>query len=63
MDLLWIIENQISENSRNEHFRENIQIYWSNDIQIKWFGIIIREISYFQNQQNFRPKLGKIEEH
>ena len=22
MDLLWIIENQISENFRNEHFRE-----------------------------------------
>ena len=26
MDLLWIIENQISENPRNEHLRENLQI-------------------------------------
>ena len=26
MDLLWIIENQISKNSRNEHFRESLQI-------------------------------------
>ena len=34
MDLLWIIENQISEKSQNLHFRENLQIYLSNDIQI-----------------------------
>ena len=27
------------------------------------FGIIIREISYFQNQRNFRPKFGENEEH
>ena len=27
-----------------------------------WFGVKIKEISYFQNQQKFEPKLGKIEE-
>ena len=37
MDLLWIIENQRSEKSRNEHFRENLQIDLSNDIQILKF--------------------------
>ena len=26
LDLLWIIENQRSEKSRNEHFCENLQI-------------------------------------
>ena len=26
MDLLWIIENQISENPRNEHLKGNLQI-------------------------------------
>ena len=30
---------------------------------IKWFGIIIREISYFQNQRLFRLKFGENEEH
>ena len=35
----------------------------SNKTKIKWFQIIIKDISYFQNQQNFRLKLGKIEEH
>ena len=34
MDLLWIIENQRLEKSWNEHFRENLQIDSSNDIQI-----------------------------
>ena len=34
MDLLWIIENQTSKKSRNEHLRENLQIDLSNDIQI-----------------------------
>ena len=34
MDLSWIIENQISENPRNENLRENLQIDWSNEIQI-----------------------------
>ena len=37
MDLLWIIENKRSENSRNEHFRENIPIARSNDIEILKF--------------------------
>ena len=35
----------------------------SNETKIQWFGIIFREISYFQNQQNFRLKLGEIEEY
>ena len=37
MDLLWIIKNQRSEKSRNEHFGENLQIDLSNDIQILKF--------------------------
>ena len=37
MDLLWIIENQISENPRNEHLKGNLQIDWSNEIQILQF--------------------------
>ena len=37
MDLIWIIENQRSEKSRNEHFGENLQIDLSNDIQILKF--------------------------
>ena len=35
----------------------------SNENKIKWFGIIIKEISYFQNQQLFGPKIGENEEH
>ena len=35
----------------------------SNETKIKWFGIIIKEISYFQNQQLFGPKFGENEEH
>ena len=35
----------------------------SNETKIKWFGIIIKEISYFQNQQLFGPKIGENEEH
>ena len=34
LDLLWIIENQRSEESKNEHFGENLQIDNPNDIQI-----------------------------
>ena len=34
MNLIWIIENKISENPRNEHLRENLQIDQSNEIQI-----------------------------
>ena len=37
LDLLWISENQRAEISRNEHFRENLQIDWSNVIQILKF--------------------------
>ena len=37
MDLLWIIENQISENLWNEHLRGNHQIDRSNEIQILQF--------------------------
>ena len=35
----------------------------SNETKIRLFKIIMREISFFQNQQNFGLKLGKIEEH
>ena len=31
--------------------------------KIKRFGIIIREISYFQNQRLFRSKFGENKEH
>ena len=31
--------------------------------KIGWLRIIIKEISYFQNQKNFGLNLGKIEEH
>ena len=34
----------------------------SNETRIKWFRFKIKEISYFQNQQKFEPKLGEIEE-
>ena len=34
MDLLWIIENQISENPWNEHLGGNRQIGQSNEIQM-----------------------------
>ena len=37
MALLWIIENQRSENPRNEHLTGNLQIDWTNDIQILKF--------------------------
>ena len=37
IDLLCIIEYQRSENPRNEHLPRNIQIDWSNDIQILKF--------------------------
>ena len=37
MDLLWIIENQILENPRNEHLIGNRQIDRSNEIQILKF--------------------------
>ena len=142
MDLLWIIENQISENPWNKHLRGNLQIDQSNEIQIvqfiyqskaknqrnlrrpkwsnsdlyiesnwprkstfdfwwkmnnarsnvklkgqmnsefnkflsteswwkeksnetkiKWFGIIIRVISYFQNHKFFGLKFGENEEY
>ena len=35
----------------------------SNETKIKWFGIIIKEISYFKNQQLFGLKFGENEEH
>ena len=35
----------------------------SNEIKIKWFGIIIREISYFQDQWLFGRNFGENEEH
>ena len=35
----------------------------SIETKIKWFGIIIREISYFLNQQFFGLEFGENEEH
>ena len=35
----------------------------SNETEIQLFGIIIREISYFQNQKFFKLKIGENEEH
>ena len=35
----------------------------SNDTKIKWLEIVIKKISYFQNQQNFRPKFRENVEH
>ena len=43
----------------------SIESWWnkkSNEIRIKRFGIIIKEISNFQNQKKFKSKFGKIEE-
>ena len=37
MDLLWIIDNQISKNPRNEHLKGNLQIDSSNELQILQF--------------------------
>ena len=34
----------------------------SNETRLKWFKIKIREISLFQNQQQFEPNLGENEE-
>ena len=68
-DWKWIVLGETlnwgvkwSRNSTNFLFTES---WWNkkyNEIKIRWLRIIIREISYFQNQQNFRLKLGKIEE-
>ena len=52
----------------NSEFDE-FAIHWKlmkrgiQETKIKWFGIIIKEISYFQNQRLFRPKIGENEEH
>ena len=35
----------------------------STETRIKWFGIRMREIYYFQYQQLFRLKFGENEEH
>ena len=55
MDLLWIIENQISENLRNEHLKGNLQIYRLNEIQILKFICQWKA----KNQRNLKkPKLS-----
>ena len=55
MDLLWIIENQISENPGNEHLGGNLQIDRSNEIQILQFICQWKA----KNQRNLtRPKLS-----
>ena len=35
----------------------------SNETKIKWFRIIIKEISYFKNQQFFGLQIRENEEH
>ena len=53
MDLILIIENQISENPRNEHVGGNLQIDQSNEIQILQFICQWKA----KNQRNLkRPK-------
>ena len=52
----------------NSEFDEilSTESWWkeeSNETKINWFGIIIKEISYFQNQQLFGSKFGENEEH
>ena len=55
MDLLWIIENQWSENPRNWHLRGNLQIECPNKIQILKFLYQWKA----KNQRNpTRPKLS-----
>ena len=54
------------EGQMKSEFDESTKSWWkeeSNETKIKWFGIIIKEISYFQNQQLFGPKIGENEEH
>ena len=44
----------------------SMESWWkeeSNETKIKWFAIIIKDISYFQNQQLLGPKIEEIEEH
>ena len=51
--------------SRNLRNFLSTESWWnkeSNEARIKWSGIIIKEIYYFQNQQKFGLKLGKIQE-
>ena len=56
------------EGQMNSEFDEFVSTksWWKdkyNEIKIKWFEIIIKEISYFQDQRLFRPKTGENEEH
>ena len=46
MDLLWIIENQWSENPQNEHIRGNLQIECPNEIQI--FNLYVNLFAIYQ---------------
>ena len=60
--------NNKLEGQMNLEFDEfaSTESWWkeeSNETKSKWFGIIIREISFFQNQKNFRLKFGENEEH
>ena len=55
MDLLGIIENQLSKNPQNKHLRGNLQIEWSNEIKILKFLCQWKA----KNQRNLkRPKLS-----
>ena len=55
MDLLWIIENQISENPRNEHLKGNLQIDPPYEIQILQF---ICQWKAKNQKKLTRPKLS-----
>ena len=57
------LEGQMKSNSMNLLSTESWWKEESNETKIKWFGIIIKEISYFQNQRLFRPKIGENEEY
>ena len=69
-DWKWIVLGQTSnwglKSTQNLMNLLSTESWWNkkySEIRIKWFGIRIREISFFQNQKNFILKLGKIEEH
>ena len=53
LKIQWIFYPRKADEKRNP----------SNETKIKWFGIIIKEISYFQNQRLFGLKFGENEEH
>ena len=60
------VKRQIGGSNENSMNLLSTESWWkeeSNETKINWFGIIVREISYFQNQQFVGPKIGENEEH